>query len=317
MATINKHNYEAYLLDYLEGNLSEALRAELNLFAMTHPELAIDLEDQDLPVFKADQAVTDLHDDFKLHLKKTELNFPDEELLNYLDNNLTEAAKKVLEDKLLKVKELAADFTLYKKTLLSPDSALGFPDKTSLLKSEDELFINNRVLAYFENTLTAGEKTELELDLKNNPKLEQELQMFSSTRLYPDAELVFPDKQALKKEARVIVLFNFRTIAAMAAAILLIFVLAYVFNTDHAAVQFKNEFARKESPAPNSNTLPAVLAKPEPAVKNAGIAKNPGTEIKKTKGLRAPAVQGPAPELNSNLAENKILQEDHPVKDKE
>jgi hypothetical protein len=317
MATINIHNYEAYLLDYLEGNLSEALCAELGLFAIKHPELEIDLEDQNLPVFNADQHLPDLQDDFKLHLKKTELNFPDEELLNYLDNNLTEAAQKVLEAKLLKDKELAADFVLYKKTLLSPDAASAYPGKTSLLKTEDEFFINNRLLAYFENTLTAAEKTQLELELKNNPKLEQELQLFSSTRLYPDAELVFPDKQTLKKEARVFVLFNFRTIAAMAAAILLIFVLAYVLNTDHSAVQFKKEFAGKELPVPNSSTVPAVLAKPEPALKNAGLAKNPGTEIKKTKGLRGPAVQAPAPEMNNSLAENKVIEQEQPVKEKE
>ncbi|MES2680190.1 MAG: hypothetical protein V4635_09910 [Bacteroidota bacterium] len=326
MGTINRHNYEAFLLDYLEGNLSEALRAELSLFAITHPELEIDLDDLNLPVFKADQQVPDLHDDFKLHLKKTELNFPDEELLNYLDNNLTEAEQKVVEDKLLKDKELAADFALYKKTILSPDPALGFQNKTSLLKTEDELFINNRALAYFENTLTTGEKTEFESDIKARPILEKELQLFSKTRLYPDLSAIYPDKQELKKENRVFVLFNVRTVSAMAAAILLLMVLGYVFNYfTSPGVEIKNEknLAKKELPAVKANDQPVLnvatdtfnqVEQSEAAMKKQMAQ---GEKVKSLKPGTTQNVQAPAPEISPELAENKTFKQDQPVVKKE
>lgn len=45
MSRITLNNYEAFLLDYLEGNISSDDAAELMLFAAQHPELEIDLED--------------------------------------------------------------------------------------------------------------------------------------------------------------------------------------------------------------------------------------------------------------------------------
>ena len=47
---INIFNYEAYYLDYLEGNISEEDAAVLLDFLDKHPELK--MEDEELPVFK-------------------------------------------------------------------------------------------------------------------------------------------------------------------------------------------------------------------------------------------------------------------------
>ncbi len=44
MSLITKNNYEAYLLDYVEENLSPELIAELMLFFENNPELKEDLE---------------------------------------------------------------------------------------------------------------------------------------------------------------------------------------------------------------------------------------------------------------------------------
>ncbi len=48
MSLITKNNYEAFLLDYIEGNLSPEMRAELMLFFENHPELKEDLDDFEL-----------------------------------------------------------------------------------------------------------------------------------------------------------------------------------------------------------------------------------------------------------------------------
>ncbi len=45
MSLITKNNYEAYLLDYVEGNLSPELIADLMLFLENNPELKEDLDD--------------------------------------------------------------------------------------------------------------------------------------------------------------------------------------------------------------------------------------------------------------------------------
>lgn len=48
MSLITKNNYEAFLLDYVEGNLSPEHTAELMLFFENNPELKEDLEEFDL-----------------------------------------------------------------------------------------------------------------------------------------------------------------------------------------------------------------------------------------------------------------------------
>lgn len=42
---INRNNYEAFFLDFIEGRLNEEQRAEVQLFLLKHPDLAAELED--------------------------------------------------------------------------------------------------------------------------------------------------------------------------------------------------------------------------------------------------------------------------------
>ena len=49
MSRINLDNYEAFLLDHMEGKLNVQDLAELKAFSLLHPELNIDLEQDSLP----------------------------------------------------------------------------------------------------------------------------------------------------------------------------------------------------------------------------------------------------------------------------
>jgi hypothetical protein len=62
---IDKNNYEAYILDYLEGTLSESERGAMELFAFSHPELGIDLT-VELPQISFSENTIDVS-----YLKKT------------------------------------------------------------------------------------------------------------------------------------------------------------------------------------------------------------------------------------------------------
>lgn len=55
MSLITRNNYEAYLLDYYEENLSPALIAELMLFLENNPELKEDLDDFELLVLQPNE----------------------------------------------------------------------------------------------------------------------------------------------------------------------------------------------------------------------------------------------------------------------
>lgn len=226
MSKINSHNYEAFLVDYFDGNLSDVIITELKAFVIANPQLNIDLDEMDLPSFSEEG----IEAGFKNDLKKTDTFLEDEELINYLENNLTEADKKIFEVKLVNDIALNNELKGYKKTILINEPALVFNEKAGLVKTDDDLILNNRALAYAEGQLEASGKLQFEAELKTNSTLQKEVSLFSKTKLEATTSIQFPDKGSLKKETKVIALFSFRKLASMAAAILLLIGLAFVFN---------------------------------------------------------------------------------------
>jgi hypothetical protein len=135
--TIHKGNIEAYLLDYLEGNLDALLTAELMAFLSENPEYEKWIPEYDGhlcletgPVFEA-----------KLTLKK---DFKDVPLID--ENNFEEfciaSGEGLLEEKdrsrlneyLSLHPDKQRDFDLYGKLFLQPDPLLIYPDKKGLKK---------------------------------------------------------------------------------------------------------------------------------------------------------------------------------------
>lgn len=225
MGVINLNNYEAYLLDNFEGNLSEELTAELKAFAASHPELEIDLLDSELPVF-SDETINFT---FKNELLRTGDQIPNEDLLNYLEGILPEEEKILMEARLASDKDLAKDFEIYKKTILTVDADEIF-NKKNLFKSEDELILNNKAIAYFENNLNSTEKTDFETRLLKEKSLQDELTLVKHTKLEADLSVIFPGKNNLKKDGRVVALFSLKVITRVAAAILLLLGIAFLLK---------------------------------------------------------------------------------------
>ncbi len=226
MEEIGLHNYEAFLLDYLEGNLSGEDLARLKAFAMANPQLEIDLGQEALPVLERDLQ----HFEGKDHLKKTETDVLNETILNYLEGNLSEAERKAFESKILTDSVLASELALFRKTVLKAGSADAFENKRTLYKTENDLLLSNRALAYFENELPAADRPAFEAELKTSKALQAELELISKTRLTADTRVEYPDKNGLKKEGRVIALFGFKTMDFAAAAVLLLAGLLFIFT---------------------------------------------------------------------------------------
>jgi len=233
MGAINLNNYEAYLLDYFEGNLSEDLVTDLKVFVLAHPELEIDLNDSELLFIQKEELPFDL----KSELKKSENEFPDEIILNYIEGNLSASEKLKVDAEAYEDYDLARNLEIYKKTILPVETDQVFNSKQQLIKTEDDLALNNRLIAYVENQLSAAEKAKFEAELKQDQNLQKELSLFKLTQLKADTSIVYPDKESLKKEGRVVVLFNFRIAASIAAAILLLLGLVVVFKNNSSPVE--------------------------------------------------------------------------------
>lgn len=240
MGNINLDNYEAYLLDHLEGNLGKAETEELRSFVVLHPELNIDLDSNDLPYFSKDEEAMD----FREELLKTEENFPAELLINYVEGNLSAEEKQRFEESLLSDNELRLEVELFKKTISFADESETFAEKNLLLKTEDELLLNSGSLLFVEGLLSETEKQAFENRILSDKVLSLELELYKKTKLFADAAVVYPGKEDLKKKPRIVALFSTRNVIALAAAILLIIGLAIVFNSNNSEKGTKIEIAK-------------------------------------------------------------------------
>lgn len=247
MEEINLHNYEAFVLDYFEGNLSKEMTLHLKTFIALNPGLNIDLNDNDLPVFNADKVSFD----FKKDLKKNPNNVPNEDLLEYIEGNLSEEDKLLMEARISAAPQLAFELKLLKLTILSTVDGESFENKDQLIKSQEDLVLNNKSISFIENQLSEKEKTEFLAELSTDKNLRKDLAIFKQTILVPDLNVVYPFKEKLKKEAKVIPFFSFRI--AVAAAFFLVCGLIIVFTLYNSSPEIIPTQISKKDSAPRIN----------------------------------------------------------------
>lgn len=129
MEKITTYNYEAYYLDYLEGNLQKAELLAFKKFLKENPHL--ELAEVDLVSIDSKPEKKDL---LKKELKReetTELLQTDYLLIASLEKQLTEEDQLKL-DALIKEKpQLLDSLNFYSKTILSDESLKAFPTKSS------------------------------------------------------------------------------------------------------------------------------------------------------------------------------------------
>ncbi|MBK8927677.1 MAG: hypothetical protein IPM74_17675 [Crocinitomicaceae bacterium] len=133
MEKINRHNYEAYLLDYLEGNLGTEEQHDLLVFLAENPDLkeAIDF---DLPsiTLSPDKDVFENKADLKMHDESTlSLNTVEYWMIDAVEGNLSTDKQQEL-DEFIRKHQLEKTFTTYQATLLKADLNVVFADKKSL-----------------------------------------------------------------------------------------------------------------------------------------------------------------------------------------
>jgi hypothetical protein len=138
--SIDKHNYELYILDYYEGKLDADATRELMLFLEHYPDAKEAFES-----YESIMLEPDLSQQFapKSSLKKmgivevgaiNELNF-ENYFIESIEQNLAPAEQLDLKDFLIKNPQLQKTLDTYKKTVLKPDMSVVFNGKEMLKKS--------------------------------------------------------------------------------------------------------------------------------------------------------------------------------------
>lgn len=130
---INRKNYEAYFIDYLEGNLEEKLVDSFIEFIRLNPDLKEELEIYE-PVFVAPESVSfEKKNDLYKHRLDTEEEF-DRAAVAILEDDITDEEKLEFEEYLAAHPDKEKEARLFNKTKLRADETVIFTQKNKLYK---------------------------------------------------------------------------------------------------------------------------------------------------------------------------------------
>lgn len=238
MEKINLNNYEAYFLDYLEGNLSEKEQNDLAVFLNLHPELKAEMEED-----FGEVTLVPVEAPFE---QKEELKVDEDQLFIHLDNvddfiisdleGLLTNSQKVQLAAFIHENQLENRVIAYKATVLKANTQEIFKDKNVLKSEAIRLLTSGITAANVEDYIIAsveGELSEEETAALTAYVQKQELmatyQAYQSTILKADLSEVYADKASLKKRTGFIIPLYAR-VAGVAAAGLVLFGLAWNWN---------------------------------------------------------------------------------------
>jgi hypothetical protein len=139
MYKIDIHNYEAYLLDFSEGNLSEEDQMELELFLMQHPELELNLDE--LSFASLNKEIFFFSG--KTDLKKSVADLVSaDQFIAYIENQSTSEERLRVEKSCTLNSSLLKELALYKRTITSADESIIFENKISLKRKPKVIWFN-------------------------------------------------------------------------------------------------------------------------------------------------------------------------------
>lgn len=139
MNQINLNNYEAYLLDFSEGNLSEEMQLELELFLIQHPELGVDLNE--LSLINIELESVSFH--WKKQLKKTESKLVSEtQFINYIEGLSNNEEKLHIENSCASNPKLHKELVIFNHTIAQPDLSIVYKNKARLKRQTKVIWFN-------------------------------------------------------------------------------------------------------------------------------------------------------------------------------
>jgi hypothetical protein len=137
----------------------------------------------------------------------------------YMDNELTQEQRKMVESFLESHPELRAELDLLLSTQLPAETVS--LDKASLLSSSMKLSTTEEeLLLYIDNELPASEKNRLELELASNKEYQRQHSTLLQTKLDATELIPYPNKEELYHPSTRVIAFKFYL--RIAAAVLLV-----------------------------------------------------------------------------------------------
>jgi hypothetical protein len=295
MNRINFSNYEAWLLDYAEGNLPAEDTADLLLFMEQHPELQTDVDNLIEFILPSDEIISadfkpQLHknDAFKVHFENL--------CVAFYDKTVTAAEKNELESILIQNPHWIKDFNAFEHTYIKQESDLEFSAKSSLKKqNKPEGSFDDLAVKALEGLLSMKEQAAFEANLQGSAIKQFQWKAFQKTVL-PQEIIVFEEKASLYQQtrgARVLPLWT-RWIA-VAASLALLFGVYSIFNkkgvSDIGIASIQPDSIQQVRSVQPKNTAPVIESPIEPEIINSHSPVSPKEEKQVPNRQEIPAVQ--------------------------
>ncbi len=236
MTMITRDNYEIYMIDYLDGNLSGEVKQQLMQFLQKNPDLKEELEliqDTPLPVSNETFEQKDI-------LKKKLEDEPvsneniDEWCIAAIEDDLPGNVRKIFNATLKNNPQYAAKYTQYLKTKLEAEH-IPFPGfkPWNIPNFDDDVQpgdVEYWAVAELEKDLTNDQSKKWEAYKNQHQEAVKAVKAIEQTRLQSQ-RIVFPYKKALKKQkARTRYLYPLSALAAAAAVFYLFISIADIPN---------------------------------------------------------------------------------------
>ncbi|MBL7741445.1 MAG: hypothetical protein JNK14_19655 [Chitinophagaceae bacterium] len=137
---LNRQNYEEYFILYLDNELSSEDRRMVEIFAEENPDLKAELDMLLQTKLSPDTAVTFDNKEALLFHNSSPINLNnyEEQLLSYIDNELTVQEAKDVERFVAENPAIKKELELFQKTKLQPE-VIVHPDKESLYRREEKV----------------------------------------------------------------------------------------------------------------------------------------------------------------------------------
>jgi hypothetical protein len=163
----------------------------------------------------------------------------------YEDNELSAAQRKEVEAFIAANADLQHELALVQQYKLSPDEAVVFENKASLLQQDaSQLNISTAncdavFVLYADDELSNDEKAGVEDFVYRHPQMQETFELLQQVKLSPDTSIAFENKESLyrKEKDDKVIPFPWRRLAAAAAAIILFVSGLFWLNKEKGNVQ--------------------------------------------------------------------------------
>ncbi len=134
---INRHNYEEFFLLYVDNELTAGQRKIVEAFVATNPDLQEEFDLIQQATFTADVKLDETFISSLLKPVGEESTISEEQLLLYVDDELSADEKAAVEKELVASPSLQKELQWLRRSQVTADTAVVFPDKSLLYKQAE------------------------------------------------------------------------------------------------------------------------------------------------------------------------------------